>query len=89
MTKKLIFLVLALTLAGCTQQERARYWGGKATHDLAANRKLVTVTWKGEGENLWLLTKPMTSNDVAETYEFVESSSYGLLEGTVIIRERK
>ena len=87
--KKIILLTLVLSAAGCTQQQRARHWGGKATHDLAANRKLVTVTWKGEVGNLWLLTKPMTSNDVAETYEFVESSSYGLLEGTVIIRERK
>lgn len=89
MIKKLTFLVLALTLAGCTQQQRARHFGGTAKHDLAANRKLVNVAWKGEDGNLWLLTKPMTSNDVAETYEFVESSSYGVLEGTVIIRERK
>jgi len=87
--KKIILLTLVLSAAGCTQQQRARHFGGTATHDLAAGRKLVNITWKGEEGNLWLLTKPMGPTDVAETYEFAESSSYGILEGTVVIREKK
>jgi hypothetical protein len=31
----------------------------------------------------------MTTNDVAETYTFKEHSSFGLLEGTVVIVEKK
>jgi hypothetical protein len=79
---------LAIALfTGCTQQERAKNYGGTAVEVLPAQRKLINVTWKDD--HLWYLTRPMVSNDVAETYEFKESSSYGLLNGTVVIKETK
>jgi hypothetical protein len=55
--------------------------------DLPSGQKLVIVTWKDD--NLWVLTKPMTEKDVAETYTFQEESSFGILEGTYIITEKK
>lgn len=45
------------------------------------------VTWKED--NLWYLTRPMNENDVAETYNFNEKSSWGLVEGIYIIVEIK
>jgi hypothetical protein len=54
---------------------------------LPNNQKLVNVTWK-EGE-LWYLTRQMKQGEVAETYTFNEKSSFGLIEGTVIITENK
>lgn len=38
------------------------------TLELPANQKLVMITWKDD--SLWYLTKPMTEEDVAETYTF-------------------
>lgn len=87
MKKSILILLTAITLIGCTANERARYWGGKATTNLGAGQKLVTVTWKEK--DLWILTKPMSTNDVAETYTFKESSNLGLVEGTVVIVEKK
>jgi hypothetical protein len=78
---------MALCFTSCTQNERARSLGGTAVEVLPKGRKLVNVTWK-ETE-LWILTRPMTVDDVAESYEFKESSSWGLLEGTVKIQEVK
>ena len=77
-----------IAVVGCTQQTRAKKFGGTATIDLPAGRKLVTVTWKGES-HIWYLTRPMTATDTAETYEFKESSSWGFIEGTVVIKETK
>lgn len=82
----LLAAILACTL-GCTENQRAKSFGGTATEKLPANQKLVNLTWKDA--SLWILTKPMKKDDVAETYTFQEQSSYGMVQGTVIIVETK
>jgi hypothetical protein len=83
----LLSSLLIVSLSSCTQNSRARSFGGKAKIELPKGEKLVTVTWKGE--EIWYLTRPMTDDDVAQTYTFNESSSWGILEGTVTISEKK
>jgi hypothetical protein len=88
MKKSILILLVAIGFStGCTENQRAKSFGGTANVNLPASQKLVNVTWKKE--QLWVLTKPMTTNDVAETYTFKEHSSFGLLEGTVVIVEKK
>lgn len=87
MKKLLILVIAALAFTSCTENQRARNWGGTAKVNLEPNQKLVTVTWK-ETE-LWYLTRPMDSTDVAQTYQFQEESSWGMVEGTVFIIESK
>jgi hypothetical protein len=90
---KKIMVILALGLAivaagsGCTDNTRAKHFGGTSTESLPKGTKLVNVTWKEN--SLWVLTKPMRENDVAESYTFKESSSFGLVQGTVFIVESK
>lgn len=87
--KKLTILlsVAILTLASCTENSRVKNWGGEGTINLPKGQKLVNVTWK-ENE-IWYLTRPMDSSDVAETYQFHEESSWGVVEGTYNIIETK
>lgn len=87
MKKLAIFAVMAIALASCTQNERAKSFGGTANVNLEKGRKLVNITWKED--QMWYLTKPMDSVDVAETYKFQEESSWGMIEGTVVIVESK
>ena len=77
--------------SACTQQDMARHYGGTAKMNLEKGQKLVTVTWKdgGLGGQLWYLTRPMREGEVPETYSFKESSSFGVIEGTVIIVETR
>jgi hypothetical protein len=79
--------VISLGLFSCTENSRAKMWGGTMKIELEPGQKLVDVTWKET--SLWYMTKPMNSSDVAETYEFVENSSWGMVEGKVIFIERK
>jgi len=65
----------------------ARHWGGSYTMELPANEKVVTVSWKDS--NLWILTRPMKKDEVAETFTLHESSNFGVLQGTVVITEKK
>lgn len=89
MKKFIAILMICATLLACTAcNYGARMFGGSMTMELPANQKLEFVTWKDDAD-LWILTKPMTADDVAETYIFQESSNLGILEGTVTIVETK
>ncbi len=79
--------VMSIALGSCTQNQRAKKFGGNAELTLPKGQKLMTVTWKDA--NLWYLTRPMNEGDSAEVYTFHEESSYGVLEGTYTIREVK
>lgn len=88
--KKIFILIATMFLAttilsGCNSI--SRNFGGSTTINLPKGEKLVNVTWKED--SIWYLTKPMTSGDVAETYKFHEDSNFGVMEGTVIVKESK
>jgi len=80
-------LIALLFLCGCTENQRARGWGGTATIELKSNQKLVTMTWKED--HLWILTRKRHSDESIEEYEFEENSSWGIMQGTVIVKEKQ
>jgi len=87
MKKVFLAIMMGVMVTSCTENERVKTWGGEGTINLPKGRKLVNVTWK---ENqIWYLTRPMNSNDVAESYQFQEESSWGVIEGTYNIVETK
>jgi hypothetical protein len=94
MKPKLIALIGACTLlvssflqVACTENERAKSYGGSTTITLPANTKLVNVTWEG-ASNLWYLTRARRPDEQTETYTFQEKSTFGSIEGTVIFKEK-
>lgn len=82
-----ILAAVVAIASGCTDNQSARNWGGTSTINLEENKKLLNATWKGE--SLWILTRQMRPGDVAETYEFKEKSSFGLIEGKVVFVETR
>jgi hypothetical protein len=87
MRKTLLGLVLGLGLFSCTENSRVKNFGGEGDLHLPSGNKLVNVTWK---ENqIWYLTRPMTSTDEVVTYTFKEESSWGVVQGTFFIHEHK
>ena len=87
MKQLILTIVAALLLLSCTENSRVKNFGGNGTINLPRGKKLVNITWKET--QIWYLTRDMDSNDVAETYTFHEESSFGVLEGTYTIIERK
>lgn len=88
--KKTIFALIvcaSFALTSCTENQKAKNYGGTAHLNLPPNEKLLNVTWKEN--DLWYLTRPMTPADSAITYQFREESDYGVWEGTYIIKETK
>lgn len=82
-----IAIVMVLTLFSCTENSRAKSFGGTAHITLPANQKLLNATWKDD--NLWYLTRPMRDDETPETYTFSEESSWGIWEGAYIIKETR
>jgi hypothetical protein len=79
--KKLILAVALVSLAtSCTENSRARRWGGTEEISLKPNEKVLNVTWK-ENE-MWICTKDTVTGIVY----FREKSSWGVMEGTVILK---
>lgn len=87
MKKVFLTIMMGVMLTSCTENSRVKTWGGEGTINLPKGRKLVNVTWKET--QVWYLTRPMNSTDVAETYQFHEESSWGMVEGTYNIIETK
>lgn len=85
------FIILGIIFLGCTllrhTQWGTRHFGGSYDMEITPNQKLITIAWKDS--NLWVLTKPMKKEDVAETYTLSESSNYGIFQGTVTMKEVK
>jgi len=76
--KKVLFLGLVLlSLLSCTENTRARHWGGKEVVTLQPNHRFINATWK-EGD-LWIVTE----DTITHQFYFSEKSRYGLLEGSI------
>lgn len=79
--KKLFVLALGVAvLTSCTDNARARRFGGTEEVDLKPNEVVLNVTWK-EAE-MWICTQDTVTG---VTY-FREKSAWGVMEGTVILK---
>lgn len=91
MGKKLVLIfvmvLIAMFAAGC--HGITREYGGEMTIELEPNQKLELITWKGEENSLWILTRPMREDEHAETHTYYEDSEWGVLEGKVTIVEKE
>ncbi len=85
--RKLCLILIVALLGSCTENKRAKYYGGNAKISLPKGKKLVNITWKDE--QLWYLTRTMLSTEQPDTLYFQVESSLGLVEGTVILYESK
>jgi len=88
--KKWLIGVLAIGLmgiAGCTANQRAKSFGGTQRINIKSGQKLVNLTWKGD--DLWILTTQMENDYKPQIFRFQEDSSYGIAEGTIILKESR
>lgn len=78
-----ISLVLAATLAifSCTQNQRARNFGGTMEIKVKPGYKVNMATWKGD--NLFYMIEKMDSSYVPTEKILVEDASFGVLETKV------
>ena len=83
----ILVLVAVVAFSSCTENLRARNYGGTTTIELDPGQKLIEVTWKET--SIWYLTEPMEPGYEPKTKVFQEDSRFGVMEGKVIFHERK
>ena len=83
-------LVTACILVGCIE----KYAGvdRNITVEMIKGQKLVEFSW--DRSTVWILSKPMTSNDVAETYRldgyrYSSSAEFKMIEYRMTVNETK
>jgi len=89
MKKILAIALLSLTLVSCSDNSKTGLYGGSQTVHLNPGEKLENITWKISETNisLWYLTTKRDPSEAPKTHTFKESSSYGIMQGTVTIVE--
>ena len=80
--KKLLlcFGLAAFTLMSCTENQRARNFGGNETINLQPNEEFVNITWKQD--DIWIVVKDKNTGK----FYAREKSSFGMMEGKIIIQ---
>ena len=77
----LIFIVIGIT--SCTDNQRARSFGGTEKVKLLPNEEFINITWKKD--NLWVVVRDKnTGNFYAR-----EKSSFCVMQGSIVIEYLK
>lgn len=89
--KKILFIIAAVAtitlFSSCTEQERARMYGGNTTINVPAGYKVTSATWKEN--DIFYFIEPMEADYTPKEKVFVESSSWGVLESKVTFIETR
>lgn len=80
-------LMLVLSLSSCTDNIRAKAWGGSMAIKVPKGNKVTNITWKNG--DLWYSFRPFVDGESPQTQTFVEESTWGVLEGHVKFIESK
>jgi hypothetical protein len=81
MSKLVMVAIILLTLVSCTDNERARYFGGTETIKIEPQEKFINVTWKDN--DLWVIVE----DTITGTIYAKEKSAFGIMQGKVIIQK--
>lgn len=80
MKKLIIVAITLLALTSCTDNQRARSFGGTEEITLETHEKFINITWKET--SLWVITQ----DTMTGLYYAREKSSFGIMQGKVIIK---
>ncbi len=83
----LIPVVGFAAMVGCTDNQRTKAFGGSMSVQIPCDQQVFDVTWKGE--DLWYATQPAPSDWKPAQKRFTEYSSYGMIQGEVVLTESR
>ena len=82
MKKIITALLLIVVLAGCTENQQARSFGGTETILLEPQERFINITWKQD--DIWIVVQ----DTITGQFYAREKSSFGMMEGKIIIGKK-
>ena len=81
--KKFLTLAVILTVifSSCTDNQRARNFGGTETIKLEPHEQFINIAWKDD--DLWVVLQ----DTITGIYYAKEKSSFGMMQGKVVIQK--
>ena len=81
--KKFLTLAVVLTVLfiSCTDNQRARRFGGTETIKIESQEKFINIAWKDD--DLWVVLQ----DTITGIYYAKEKSSFGMMQGKVVIQK--
>jgi len=81
--KKFLTLAVILTVLfiSCTDNQRARRFGGTETIKIESQEKFINIAWKDD--DLWVVLQ----DTITGIYYAKEKSSFGMMQGKVVIQK--
>ena len=83
----IVSIVIVFSFLSCTENQRARIFGGTAIVNVEPGKKVIMATWKNE--DLFYMVEDMDSDYVPHEKTLIESSSFGVIESKVIFKESR
>lgn len=80
-------IIIFLGFSSCTENYRARNFGGTTTINVEKGKKVMMATWKGD--DLFYMVEDMEEDYIPHDKELIESSSWGVIESNVIFKESR
>jgi len=81
MKKTILLSICFLFLLSCTDNTRARRFGGTEAIKLEPQEKFINITWKQD--DIWIIVK----DTISGVYYAREKSSFGVWQGKIIIEK--
>ena len=83
-------LVMAMTISfsSCTNNQRAKEWGGTMTINVDPNYKVTMATFKGDAD-MWYMIEPMEDDYAPKDKILIEESTWDVFHGKVIFHESR
>lgn len=86
--KKFLFIIATVLLfSSCSEQNLVRRFGGNVTVNVPEGYKVTSATWKED--NIFYFAEPMEDGYIPKEKQFIECSSFGILESKVIFVEKR
>ena len=85
--KFLLIVIAVVSFTGCTEQIRARQFGGNIDIDVPAGYKVTSATWKEC--DLFYFIEPMEEDYEPKKKFFVESAAFGIMESQITFKEKR
>lgn len=83
----IVCLAFILSFSSCTENQRARTFGGIAIIEVEKGQKVMMATWKNN--DLFYMTEEMEPDYRPHDKTLVESSSFGIIESKVVFKESR